>query len=64
MQALFDNFKKFGGEAAEINYQYEKGSIDEEALLWINTIKEYSESIGLLNTGGVDTHGNKIFHRR
>ncbi len=63
MQAIFDNFKAHGGEASEIHYQYVEGTIDDKAQRWLDAIQEYSERIGLLSTGGIDTHSSNIFIR-
>ncbi|MEW5820899.1 MAG: hypothetical protein AB1782_11975 [Cyanobacteriota bacterium] len=61
MNSLFDRLVAHGGIAAEINYQYPDSYYNDESNAWLKHIREYAESLNIVNTGGIDNHGSTIF---
>lgn len=61
ISALFDDFKKAGGEFVEVNYQYHRAFHNFESVEFLEYVKYYCNKIGLLPAGGVDNHSSSIF---
>ena len=62
MESFMEGFKNNGGNAIEAYYSYSE-STEKSDENYSRIAKDYAEKMGMLKTGGRDSHRHTIFHR-